>query len=201
MIHSTHSLFGVTLAEVILVSEHAPLSWQAGAVLIAAGLAAPFPDMDHPSSWVTLHVPGLRLVSKVVQHRTLTHSILLSAVLYLLLFDVIPVVPPWLATGIVVGWISHWIIDLINPMGVRVFYPLKVWIKPPIHMLSIAVNGIGETVIRTMLKAFAVIVIFLYLAVLIPHIPFMVTHPAHELLRYITWPWLGNGAKWLGFKA
>jgi inner membrane protein len=63
----------------------------------------------------------------------------------------------WLATGIVVGWLSHWLIDLLNPMGVQLFYPLPVWIKPPVPFLAVPVDSPAEAVIRLLIQLYAVV--------------------------------------------
>lgn len=184
--------------ETILVAEHAPLTWQAGAAVVVAGLIAPFPDMDLSVSWVSQHVPFVGQVSRFVRHRTLTHSLLLSTIIYLLLFIVFTGTPRWLATGILVGWVSHWLIDLINPMGVQLFYPFRFQVKPPIEAISIAVNGVGEAIIRTLLKIYVVAVLVLYVGVSLPFVPPHFVYLGRHWLAPFVWSWLGVGAKWLG---
>jgi inner membrane protein len=87
LIHTTHAAFGAALMETILVSQHAPLTWQAAGAVAAAFIVAPFPDIDQPESWVSRHVPLAGVVSMFVRHRTLTHSLAVTVALYLLLFD------------------------------------------------------------------------------------------------------------------
>ncbi|WP_230087741.1 metal-dependent hydrolase [Alicyclobacillus mali (ex Roth et al. 2021)] len=201
MIHTTHAVFAAALTEVILASEHAPITWQAVATAAVAYAVAPVPDIDQPESWVSRHLPGASIVSMFVRHRTLTHSLLASLLLYLVLFGLGFHIPQWLATGIVVGWVSHWLIDLVNPMGVQLFYPLPWWVKPPVPWLAIGVESAGETVIRVALTAF---VLIFALAYLLLHAPVEVQRAAAHLLPAarrlvgaVTWPWLGACCRFL----
>ncbi|WP_236011205.1 metal-dependent hydrolase [Alicyclobacillus fructus] len=201
MIHTTHAVFAVALTEVMLASEHAPITWQAAATAAVAYAVAPVPDIDQPESWISRHIPGASVVSMFVRHRTLTHSLLVSALLYLVLFGLGLRIPDWLATGIWVGWVSHWVIDLVNPRGVQLFYPLPWWVKPPVPWLAIEVESTGETVIRVALTAFAVLFALAYLFL---HAPLEIQHAAGEVLpdarRVVgwgTWPWFGAVCRFL----
>ncbi|MCL6547698.1 MAG: metal-dependent hydrolase [Alicyclobacillus sp.] len=201
VIHTTHAAFGAALMETILAAEHAPITWQAGAAVAMAFLVAPFPDIDQPESWVSRRIPFAGMVSMFVRHRTLTHSLALTAALYLLLFDCGLGVPRWLATGIVVGWLSHWLIDLLNPMGVQLFYPLPVWVKPPVPWLAIGVESAGEALVRLLLQVYAVA---LGASIGVLHLPVGVRHTAARLLPYtsrlveaVSWPWLADACRWL----
>lgn len=196
LIHTTHAVFAAALTEVMLVSEHAPISWQAAATIAVAFVVAPVPDIDQPESWVSRHIPGASLVSKFIRHRTLTHSLLVSVLLYLVLFGLGFHIPDWLATGIFMGWVSHWLIDLVNPMGVQLFYPLPWWVKPPVPWLAIGVESPGESLIRALMRVFVTVLTLSYLLV---HAPPMLQKAAGPLetyaLRWVglwTWPWLGT---------
>lgn len=196
MIHTTHAAFAAALTEVMLVSEHAPITWQAAATVAVAAAVAPIPDIDQPESWISRHLPGASLVSRFVRHRTLTHSLLVTIVLYLTLFGLGLRVPHWFATGVVVGWMSHWLIDLVNPMGVQLFYPLPWWIKPPIPWLAIGVESPGESAVRVILRIFTLLLTLSYLLI---HAPRVIRASSGPLALYaarwvdmFTWPWLGE---------
>jgi inner membrane protein len=194
VIHTTHAAFGAALMETILVSQHAPLTWQAAGAVAAAFAVAPFPDIDQPESWVSRHVPLASVVSMFVRHRTLTHSLAVTVALYLLLFDMGLHVPIWLATGIVVGWLSHWLIDLLNPMGVQLFYPLPVWIKPPVPFLAVPVDSPAEAVIRLLIQLYAVVLgvsyVLLYLPPAVRETAKLLLPYAAPVVETFSWPWL-----------
>lgn len=159
MLHGTHSFFAMALMETVLVAGQVPITWEVGAAVVIAGLTAPLPDIDHPHAWVTQKVPFGNVVGRFFAHRTFTHSLLMATFLAALLF--VLQTPNWMALGVIVGWVSHPLIDLLNPMGVRLFYPLEWWVKPP-KFLSIDVNGIGEGVLFAVLRLYTVAVAALY---------------------------------------
>jgi inner membrane protein len=180
LIHTTHAAFGAALMETILVSQHAPLTWQAAGAVLASSVVAPFPDIDHPESWVTQHVPFGFVVSKFTRHRTLTHSLAVTVALYLLLFDAGLGVPRWLATGIVVGWLSHWLIDL-----------------------AVEVDSLGETIIRLVLQLYVALIGTSYVLL---SLPASVREYATGILPYasrvvetFSWPWMAATCHFLHF--
>ncbi|MCY0895230.1 MAG: metal-dependent hydrolase [Alicyclobacillaceae bacterium] len=212
MVYDTHAAFGAALMETILVAEHASLSWQAGAAVALACACAVLPDIDHPSSWITQRVDPLGLVSKVFRHRTFTHSLILSALLYLVLFVVFPGVPVWLASGVLVGWMSHWLIDLTNPAGVMLFWPFPTrgmqqrihwngFVRNPVKWLTIPVESTGEDVAKILLKLYTLFVAVLYLLAHFPlDLGFLsgayqpVRAFAAHTLSYVEWRFLAHAA-------
>ncbi|SFV10426.1 metal-dependent hydrolase [Alicyclobacillus macrosporangiidus] len=205
MIHTTHAAFGAALMETILVAEHAPVTWQAAAAVTVAFTVAPFPDIDQPESWVSRHVPFGSVVSMFIRHRTLTHSLAVTVALYLVLFDMGVRIPGWLATGIIVGWTSHWLIDLLNPMGVQLFYPLPIWVRPPIPWLAIGVESPGEAIIRLVIQVYAVSLGASYGLL---HLPGAVRETgrfvmpyASRLVEAVSLPWLADACRWLHLTA
>ncbi len=211
MLYDTHAAFGAALMETILVSEHVPFTWQAGAAVGVALCAAVLPDIDHPESWITQRVDPLRIVSKTFRHRTFTHGLLMAALLYVVLFVALPV-PLWLASGIFVGWMSHWIIDLTNPAGVMLFWPFPTrkmqaqlhwngFVRNPLRPLTIPVKSPGENAVKTLLKLYALFLGALYVLAHFPvSLGFLeslytpVQTFAYHLLSYEQWPWLAHVA-------
>ena len=137
MIYKTHRMFALTLTAATLLMAQAPVdAWQTYATMGAAYVAAPIPDLDKNGSWISRQVPFVDRFFSMFGHRTLTHSLLFTtgvAVLFGLLHA-----PVWLTVGFVIGWISHPIIDLFNPQGVHLLWPLpkKLWIRFPGFMTT-----------------------------------------------------------------
>jgi inner membrane protein len=139
-------------------------------------------------------VPLTSVVSTLVRHCTLTHSLAVTVALNLLLFGMGLHVPVWLATGIVVGWLSHWLFDLLNSMGVQLFCPLPLWIKLPVPFLAVSVDSPAEVVIRLLLQLYGVVLRVSYVLL---HLLPAVRETAKLLLPYaawvvetFSWPWL-----------
>ncbi|SHL20239.1 metal-dependent hydrolase [Alicyclobacillus tolerans] len=213
MIYRTHAAFGAALMESVLVGEGA-FSWQAGAAVAIAALVAVIPDVDHPQSWITLHVDPLRLVSRTFRHRTATHSLLSILFGYVLLFQLLHL-PPWVASGIWVGWTSHALIDLLNPQGVMLFWPMPTpslqkrlhwngFIRNPVPLLTIPVQSLGEEILERLLLFYAMALGVLWIAAhIIVSLPF--SRPLHRLLWHgidiLTWPFLVHIALWLHIRA
>lgn len=215
MIYDTHAAFGAALMETILISEHAPLSWQAGAAVVVALACAVLPDIDQPESWIARRIDPLGIVSKVFRHRTFTHSLLMTVLLYCVLFVAFPAIPVWLASGVFVGWVSHWLIDLTNPMGVMLFWPFPTrgmqrsvhwngFVRNPIRPLTIPVESAGEEVVKAALKLYA---LFAFVFYVMANFPFFLgalrteyrpvrAFTAHTL-SYVTWPFLAHAARFL----
>ena len=85
-------------------------------------LGALLPDIDHPKSMLGSKFPPIsELLYNTVGHRTLTHSILFSFVVGIL---ITLVGQPSLGLGTFVGCISHIMLDLLSfGNGVAFLYP------------------------------------------------------------------------------
>ena len=144
MLAPTHGVLGVFLTLIILAvfGIQESLHWS---ILLAAVIGSIMPDLDHPRSAVGrifffLSVP----LERKFGHRTVTHSLLgwaigtaVAAVLigiiwlfYLSFIQVrfsLPVISAdlvirWIA-AFSIGYVSHVLIDMINPRGVQLFWP------------------------------------------------------------------------------
>lgn len=89
--------------------------------IFAAVLGALFPDIDTPESALGRRLPFFSLLGG--GHRGWTHSLLgliLFSVPLLFIFN----------TGIAVvfaaGYLSHLLLDMLNPAGVRIFWPIPL---------------------------------------------------------------------------
>lgn len=123
MIWITHLVF----AALIFLFIRAPLklSWIALPVCL---FAAVFPDLDHKNSKISSSM-GItsRIVSLIFNHRGIIHS-LVSAVTFSVLIYLAMETLGWpvnYSYAFFIGYISHLLIDSLNPMGVAWLSPFK----------------------------------------------------------------------------
>lgn len=91
--------------------------------LAAAAFGALLPDIDHPQSWAgrKMRIVSVPL-SMLVGHRGITHS----AIAVLACFALLTVMGTgWLATPVVIGYLSHLLADGLTPSGVPLLWPSK----------------------------------------------------------------------------
>lgn len=144
MLAPTHSAFGIFLTLIILsvFGVQESLHWT---ILLMAVIGSIMPDLDHPKSAVGrvfsfISVP----LDRRFGHRTITHSLfgwgVASGIAALLIgsgwaidhtflqthFPLLSVSPHlairWLA-AFSIGYISHVLLDMVNPRGVQLFWP------------------------------------------------------------------------------
>ncbi|MGM0896744.1 MAG: metal-dependent hydrolase [Bacillota bacterium] len=102
------------------------------AVLLIGGVAgALIPDICHRSSKIGRRLPILsKLISTIFGHRTFTHSLLFLFLVGILLQAILP--NEALVAGILVGMISHIILDVATKRGVKLLFPLNVTVRLPL---------------------------------------------------------------------
>ena len=165
----THRTFGVIAMGAMLVSAGVPPGWQAAVSLAVSALAAYGPDLDTARSTISGAVPGAGIVGRLVAHRTVTHSLLMTGVIWILLTHL--AVPWYVLAGVVIGWISHWFIDMFNREGVQLFWPLPIWVKFLPKELGIETGGYAEKWLRRALMLVEVVFLWAYFALLVlPHL-------------------------------
>lgn len=131
MMWYTHLVGGGVAAMLVqrhFLGHYEVSSWQVMGLVGASGLGALVADVDHPKSKVGRRLSWVsQIVNDTVGHRTLTHS-LLSVMLMALL-------PIWArqgysvlfygALGLLIGHLSHLILDFMTVAGISVFYPFS----------------------------------------------------------------------------
>jgi membrane-bound metal-dependent hydrolase YbcI (DUF457 family) len=148
---TTHSIFGATLtAFFLLVFKMGVMP-----IVIALGaIGATFPDIDHPNSkvsnanvftkvisvfaifMITIFnfifnalgklVPNSKVKSLTGVHRSpITHSLLTVGLFALLFIPVYMFLPHWWYFALIIGILSHVLIDSINPSGTPLFWPIS----------------------------------------------------------------------------
>ncbi|SDH02573.1 inner membrane protein [Alteribacillus persepolensis] len=116
-----------------------------GITFIASGvIGGLLPDICHPFSWIGRR---LRLLSRIIHsifgHRTVTHSFLFIAVLFLSLGMIEQSWGTPIQYGITIGAASHLLLDMLTPRGVALFYPITVNIKAPLTAKTGSIMGEG----------------------------------------------------------
>ncbi len=117
----THLAFAVLLGILIspYVSNHKILFWS---LLIISSI---IPDIDMPGSWLSIF--GISHILKwVTGHRGILHSVFLPAAasISLVIFGF-----PYLALSVMLGYLSHLILDAFTYSGVQPFAPFGLKIK------------------------------------------------------------------------
>ena len=102
---------------------------------VATTVGSLLPDIDMRSSQMGKLLPFIsKFISARFKHRTLTHS-LLSIAFFFILMSFAPLLNVGqdfyiiLTCGLMVGHISHIVLDLFTHQGVCLFYPCKIKIK------------------------------------------------------------------------
>lgn len=126
-----HILFAVASAIVAKRAEFTPVlavadGWH---LLPACLLTCLLPDIDHPQSLLGQRLRWISLpISRIFGHRGFTHS-LLAIITGLSLLHWQPAARFWLPTdilqGMVLGYLSHIVADMLTPAGVPLLWPWR----------------------------------------------------------------------------
>jgi inner membrane protein len=130
------------------------------ACLMGSVVGALVPDMDQATNRLWDMLPAGNFVGRVfrhlmLQHRTISHSIIGAFIFYKILDIFIPKLlnPDYVNSSIVIvslmiGYVSHLIADSLTKEGVPLFFPLQFKIGiPPIRSLRITTGKFVETII------------------------------------------------------
>lgn len=110
------------------------------ALSIAGGL---FPDIDLQTSTVGKNVKHLsRLINKLFGHRNLFHAPILYIAIHIALIIYFPDYTTYV-TAWSVGVASHLFLDMLNPMGIPLFYPFSKRFR----IARIRTSGEGENIV------------------------------------------------------
>lgn len=123
MMGTTHAAAGVLAAELVMSVSHAPpIYWPIG---IAFGaVAAIVADIDSPKSTINQRIPTGQLAGTALDHRHFTHSIVATLLFSVFLHWLWPMVPKVLLDAATAGYLSHILIDELNPEGDQLLWPL-----------------------------------------------------------------------------
>ncbi len=159
MTSRTHDM--IAFASLITVASYFPpdkLSINTGvASLIGCTIGALIPDMDQATNQLWDLVPGGDSIGKIfknlmLQHRTISHSLLGIWLLYKILEFITPRIlnPNYINIGLVIvsiliGFVSHIAADMLTKDGVPLLFPLQFKIGfPPFEHLRITTGKFME---------------------------------------------------------
>ena len=149
MISVTHISFGVLLTEFILTS----LGIEPNTTTLAlSGIGSLLPDIDTPKSALGRIFPFSKIIEHKYGHRQITHS-WIFIVLSIVIFSPFILFLGFLKyAGIIIGIISHIMIDMANPSGVPLFYPSPSrFVFPENKSSRIEVNSKKEYILLAIL--------------------------------------------------
>ncbi|BBA85227.1 membrane protein [endosymbiont of Sipalinus gigas] len=94
------------------------------------------PDIDHPNSFIGSKIKFIsKLINKKIGHRKFTHSLLILIILNYYFKKIVNLyfTSNSLYYGMIIGYITHIILDLFTPMGVEILWPLNFKFKISIY--------------------------------------------------------------------
>lgn len=121
------------------------------ATLVGMALGSVLPDIDSPKSLVGKYVP---VIPQILPHRTITHSGMVCALLWML------------CPAVGFGAAIHLFLDMFNPEGVPIFWPISKKFRVPIVSYIIPSGGLIDTAIGVALVFFNV---YLYWPIVLGH--------------------------------
>ncbi len=110
------------------------------------------PDICHGGSKIGRKAPVLsKVINVVFGHRTITHSLLFLLFAWILLDAFVPIKS--ISVGVLVGMISHLILDVATKNGIKLLYPLNITVRLPITTRT---GGAVEHIVLIALTLFIV---------------------------------------------
>jgi inner membrane protein len=161
---NTHLIGGVVAAALYkTVTDLQPDTLQHELIFFgAAVLGSLLPDLCHPGSFIGRKTNFLsKTISKTFGHRTITHSWIMILLVMML--------PNWLdwtyeeslSAGLVLGVLSHILLDAATTRGVQLFYPLPIRFRLPLYTKT---GSKAEDYIATIISLLAaVLMVHIYI--------------------------------------
>ncbi len=143
--------------------------------IIAADIGSIIPDMDQAGNKLWDFLPAGNFAGRIFRgvfykHRTLSHSILGTLVIYKLLQVVLEkllnpsfINPQIILTALMIGYISHLAADAFTKEGLPLLFPLKMTIGiPPVKRLRIRTGKFFENlIVFPLVWTFTIVIIYL----------------------------------------
>ncbi|WP_075617172.1 metal-dependent hydrolase [Paenisporosarcina indica] len=148
MTGKTHILGGLAASLALAnVTNYEPV------LLVGAGVVgALIPDICHGGSTIGRTLPVIsKVINMLFGHRSFTHSLLFLLLIGFLLKSF--VANESLGTGLLIGMVSHIVLDMATKNGVKLFFPFKVRIRFP---LTTRTGGAVESVVFAALSLLSV---------------------------------------------
>lgn len=101
-------------------------------VVTLAIISSLLPDICHAQSRIGRRFKFISIIIRLLfGHRTFTHSILFVSIIAALLYMI--QTPNYYLITIICGLLSHVILDMLTPRGVKLLYPIPISIKFPVQ--------------------------------------------------------------------
>ncbi|MDT3960157.1 metal-dependent hydrolase [Staphylococcus kloosii] len=130
MTGKTHASCGV-LVGALAIEYYKTDLFTSVTIVVLAVIASLLPDICHTQSKIGRKIRVLSFFIRLLfGHRTFTHSILFIVIIGFALYVI--QTPQYYFITIITGLISHVILDMLTPKGVKLFYPIPLTVKLPI---------------------------------------------------------------------
>lgn len=110
-----------------------------------------------------------RNIKFIVKHRGFMHTLILPACMVAALFVIKEPVFAILLQGLLIGFVSHLFMDILNPKGCPILYPIS---KSNIKIMNIKTGGKGENVAGAVVAACIIVGILIYSGTVKVNLPF-----------------------------
>ena len=101
-------------------------------VVTLAIISSLLPDICHAQSRIGRRFKFISIIIRLLfGHRTFTHAILFVSIIAALLYMI--QTPNYYLITIICGLLSHVILDMLTPRGVKLLYPIPISIKFPVQ--------------------------------------------------------------------
>lgn len=122
-------------------------------LLVGAGvIGALIPDICHGGSKIGRTFPLIsKLINLIFGHRSFTHSLLFLFIISLLLKSF--VTNEAIPEGILVGMVSHLVLDMMTRNGIKLLFPFKIRVRFP---LTTKTGGTVESLVLAALSVLSV---------------------------------------------
>lgn len=139
----THIIGGV--ASTLAVAHY---TYEDPLLLIGAGIVgALLPDICHGGSKIGKTFPVLsKIVNFIFGHRSFTHSLVFIVLIAFLIDTFFP--NDAIKFGLIIGMISHYILDMATKSGIQLFFPLNFKVRFPITTRT---GSLAEKIIFSLL--------------------------------------------------
>lgn len=147
MVKTTHAIGGA-LATCLVLNTLAP------EVLAVGAIGGLIPDIDHQESALGRFNPFARFM----EHRGFAHSLAFVAIVGLIATGMLTKITS-ISLALIIGMLSHLILDMLNVAGIQLLWPLKPRMSLPVH--GIKTGGAGDIIIRLLMLALLINIIYM----------------------------------------
>ncbi len=160
MLWKTHFVGGILVGSIVAGSSAINPIFG----ISVAALSSLLPDIDSPHSLIGRPLlPVSFVVEKIEGHRQFFHSLLAAAVFTMVVNNMFPAYYPFALAG----YLSHLLLDMLNPEGVPLFWPLNFRVSIPlvntgsifegVILLIISVSAAVSVLFLNIMPAFPIV--------------------------------------------